>query len=66
MDEEAAVTGMEPTEMGGSSKFAVGFNVPPEFAEVLRNLTREILREQPKDINKFAFEYFANKLQEEA
>ena len=63
MEEEA--TGMEPTTLGGSSKYAVNYNIPADFAEVLRKLTREILRNQPKDINKFAFEYFANKLQEE-
>jgi hypothetical protein len=40
-DEE---TGMEPTALGGSSKFAVGYNVPADFADVLRDLTREILR----------------------
>lgn len=42
MDDEE--TGMEPTQLGGSSKFAVGYNVPPAFADVLRDLTREILR----------------------
>jgi type I restriction-modification system DNA methylase subunit len=55
-------TGMEPTQLGGISKYAVGYTVPPAFADVLRDLTREILRDQPKDVNKYAFEYFANKL----
>ena len=41
MDED---TGMEPTQQGGSSKFAVGYQVPGDFADVLRDLTREILR----------------------
>jgi hypothetical protein len=41
MDED---TGMEPTQLGGSSKFAVGYQVPGDFADVLRDLTREILR----------------------
>ena len=30
MDEE--VTGMEPTKLGGSSKYAVNYNVPDQFA----------------------------------
>ena len=42
MEEEA--TGMEPTTLGGSSKYAVNYNIPADFAEVLRKLTREILR----------------------
>ena len=54
---------MEPSSMGGSSQFAMSFSVPPEFAEILRGLTKEILRSQPKDLNKFAYEYFANLLQ---
>ncbi len=39
-------------------KYAKDFQIPAEFPEILRNLTREILRDQPKDINKFACEYF--------
>ena len=34
-------------------KYSQEFQVPKEFPDVLRNLTREILRQQPKDINKF-------------
>ena len=34
-------------------KYAKDFAVPTEFPEVLRNLTREVLRDQPKDINKY-------------
>ena len=44
-------------------KYAKDFQIPAEFPEVLRNLTREILRDQPKDINKYGmctlFEVFA-------
>lgn len=36
------------------------------FPDILRNLTREILRSQPASINQFAYEYFANLLQEKA
>ncbi len=39
-------------------KYAKDFQIPAEFPEILRNLTREILRDQPKDINKYALEYF--------
>jgi hypothetical protein len=39
-------------------KYAKDFQIPAEFPEILRNLTREILRDQPKDINKYAMEYF--------
>ena len=38
---------------GVTNKYAQDFVVPPEFADILRDLTREILRSQPKDINKF-------------
>jgi len=34
-------------------KYAKDFQIPADFSEVLRNLTREILRDQPKDINKY-------------
>jgi hypothetical protein len=37
----------------GNNKYSKDFKVPEGFDEVLRNLTREILRTQPKDINKF-------------
>ena len=34
-------------------KYAKDFSIPNEFPEVLRNLTREVLRDQPKDVNKY-------------
>lgn len=37
----------------GQNKYSKEFKIPPGFDEVLRNLTREILRSQPEDINKF-------------
>jgi hypothetical protein len=37
----------------GRNKYSKEFKVPPNFDEVLRGLTREILRNQPEDINKF-------------
>lgn len=38
--------------------------VPPGFEHLLEGLAREILREQPKDLLKYAAEYFRKKLQE--
>lgn len=38
--------------------------VPPGFEHLLEGLAREILREQPKDLVKYAAEYFRKKLQE--
>lgn len=37
----------------GQNKYSKEFQVPKGFDEILRNLTREILRSQPDDINKF-------------
>jgi len=37
----------------GRNKYSKDFKVPDGFDEILRGLTREILREQPQDINKF-------------
>ena len=37
----------------GRNKYSKDFKVPEGFDEILRGLTREILREQPEDINKF-------------
>lgn len=37
----------------GKNKYSKEFKVPPNFDEVLRGLTREILRNQPEDISKF-------------
>ncbi|CAG9330368.1 unnamed protein product [Blepharisma stoltei] len=41
-----------------ASKYLQQFPIPPEFPNILRDLTREILRLQPQDIIKFAAEYF--------
>ncbi len=37
----------------GNNKYSKDFKIPEGFDEVLRNLTREVLRSQPEDINKF-------------
>ena len=41
-----------------ASKFLNKRTVPDSFKEILSNLTREILREQPTDIIHFAAAYF--------
>jgi len=41
-----------------SSKFAKQYQVPPEFPDILKDFTREVLRNQPENINEFAAKYF--------
>uniref|UniRef100_A0A7S0ASR6 EF-hand domain-containing protein n=1 Tax=Pyrodinium bahamense TaxID=73915 RepID=A0A7S0ASR6_9DINO len=41
-----------------SSKFAKQYRIPPEFPDILKDFTREVLRNQPPDINEFAAKYF--------
>jgi Ca2+-binding EF-hand superfamily protein len=41
-----------------SSKFAKQFQVPPEFPDILKDFTREVLRNQPENITEFAAKYF--------
>ncbi|KAJ1452303.1 hypothetical protein M885DRAFT_527335 [Pelagophyceae sp. CCMP2097] len=49
-----------------SSKYSKEFALPETFPGALRDLTREVLREQPEDIPTFAYNYFMQKLQQEA
>jgi hypothetical protein len=44
------------------SRFAPTVAVPVGFEAVLRDLTREVLRDQPEDIEHYAAKYFARKL----
>jgi Ca2+-binding EF-hand superfamily protein len=41
-----------------SSKFGKQFQIPPEFPEILKDFAREVLRQQPENINEFAAKYF--------
>jgi hypothetical protein len=41
------------------------FSVPSGFPEILKDLNREILRAQPKDIYQFCAAYFSKKLTEQ-
>jgi len=47
-------------------KYSRDFAIPEDFPALLRDLTREILRAQPADINKFAYEYFLKMQQDVA
>ncbi|KAJ8601391.1 hypothetical protein CTAYLR_004997 [Chrysophaeum taylorii] len=48
-----------------SSKYQKNFSLPTDFPATLRELTKEVLRDQPSDINKYAYDYFMAKLQKE-
>ena len=41
-----------------ASKYARRFALPEGFPQILKDFTREVLRSQTDDINKFAYEYF--------
>jgi Ca2+-binding EF-hand superfamily protein len=41
-----------------SSKFAKQYVIPPEFPDILKDFTREVLRNQPSNVNEFAAKYF--------
>lgn len=41
-----------------SSKFAKQFHIHPEFPDILKDFTREVLRIQPANIHEFAAKYF--------
>mmetsp|Transcript_38690 Transcript_38690/g.82166 ORF Transcript_38690/g.82166 Transcript_38690/m.82166 type:complete len:424 (-) Transcript_38690:62-1333(-) len=41
-----------------SSKFAKQFVIPPEFPQILKDFAREVLRNQPGNIDEFAAKYF--------
>ena len=41
------------------------FSVPAAFPEILKDLNREVLRAQPKDIYQFCSTYFHKKLAEQ-
>mmetsp|Transcript_86080 Transcript_86080/g.216692 ORF Transcript_86080/g.216692 Transcript_86080/m.216692 type:complete len:423 (-) Transcript_86080:165-1433(-) len=41
-----------------ASKFAKQYQIPPEFPDILKDFAREVLRNQPTNINEFAAKYF--------
>ena len=46
-----------------ASKYLKRHPIPPNFADVLSDFTKEILREQPENILEFAVKYFKAKEQ---
>ena len=48
-------------ETQSAVKYSKDFEVPADFPEILRNLTREILRENPQNIEKFGKYYCHDK-----
>merc|ERR1711988_261700 len=49
-----------------TSRYRKPFRYPDGFADVLRDFTREVLREQPKSIPDFGAAYFENLLRQDA
>ena len=45
-------------DMTRATKFQKKFQLPPDFSEVLKDFTREVLRDQPGDIYAYAANYF--------
>eukprot|EP00699_Malawimonas_sp_californiana_P001739 EC716090.1.p2 GENE.EC716090.1~~EC716090.1.p2 ORF type:complete len:65 (+),score=2.71 EC716090.1:43-237(+) len=43
-----------------TSKYTVEAKVPPELPAILKDLSREVLREQPTNIYAFCTQYFRN------
>lgn len=41
-----------------ATQYAQTFEIPPHFPQILRDFTREVLRNQPEDIVAFAVDYF--------
>jgi len=41
-----------------ASKFAKQYQIPSEFPDILKDFAREVLRNQPQNINEFAAKYF--------
>ena len=42
-----------------ASKYLQKYPVPEDFPDLLHDFAREVLRDQPEDINHFGAEYFA-------
>ena len=45
-----------------TSKYAPPVKIPDGFSQILKDFTRELLREQPQEVNEFAVNYFSEKL----
>ena len=42
-----------------ASKYLQKYPVPEDFPDLLHDFTREVLRDQPEDINDYGAQYFA-------
>ena len=49
-----------------SAKYSQTFVINEEYPPVLRQFAKEVLRENPKDIYTFSYEYFMSKIEERA
>ena len=47
-----------------ASAYQKEFVMPEEFPATLRDFTREVLRDQPTDINSYGYHYFMGKIRE--
>ena len=46
-----------------ASKYKQEFPVPNDFETIITDFAREVLRDQPEDILKYAYNYFEHKRQ---
>ncbi len=46
------------------ARYTTSLDIPTDFPVVLKEFTREILREQPANIYEFGAKYFADKISE--
>ncbi len=56
--------GIDSGRPAPTNKYTCQLDIPAQFPMVLKDLTREILREQPENIYQFAALYFAQKIAE--
>ena len=47
-----------------SGNYVKAFTMPEGFPEILREFSKELLREKPDDVYKYAYELFMNKVEE--
>ena len=45
-----------------AAKYVQEFKVPDGFPEILRDFTRELLRDQPTEMERYGYNYFVEKL----
>ena len=45
-----------------ASAYAKDFSIPADFPEILRDFTREVLRDQPADVSAYGYHYFMEQI----